>query len=75
VDYWTVTFPTKDGLRSDHLSATGEADARLAAATWSRDRGHATVTNQAGPVATYVNGQEWHSPTTEDAPKRTEVDR
>lgn len=68
-EYWNVSWPVPhtgaDGFVSHMLqeyAAQNERDARSEARSQSRQYGHATVTNRAGLVATYVNGREWGSP-------------
>lgn len=60
-EFWHVSYPveSKGGTFYYELIAGDEQQARSMARARSRSYSHATVTNRAGLVATYVNGREW----------------
>ena len=67
--FWHVSYPrvreSTSGMtlhQSMTYVASNEQSARAQAQAASLRHGHATVTNRAGLVATYVNGEEWRPP-------------
>lgn len=62
-EYWNVSFPvdTGDGRGTKRFrreSGDDEQHARLLARMYSRQYGHANITNRNGIFATYIAGEE-----------------
>lgn len=69
-DHWCVTHPAHDRRQQIERRTKDEQEARSFARDASVRHGHAIVTNGAGQVATYVDGQLWEGsgPTGEPVP-------